>query len=107
LWAGLGIEVLPLALLLDGHHVRPVFRVCRHQVRRRCLNSTVEPRRYDCRMCYSAQIVDAWRGYIWLYGPKISLIEFAGLYGFRLGDQSIKIPKAVDAAFDSMVTTWE
>jgi hypothetical protein len=34
-----------------------------------------------------------------LYGAKIGLIEFAKLYGFRLSDRNIKIPKAVDAAF--------
>jgi hypothetical protein len=26
-------------------------------------SSLSEPRRYDCRMCYSAQVVDAWRDY--------------------------------------------
>ena len=55
--------------------------------------------RYDARMCYSAQVVDAWTKYVRMLGATISLLEFARLYGFRLSERSIKLPKAVDAAF--------
>ncbi|MBN8510688.1 MAG: SOS response-associated peptidase family protein [Burkholderiales bacterium] len=50
-------------------------------------------------MCYSAQIIDAWEDFVRRTGAAISLPDFAELYGFRLADRSIRIPKAVDAAF--------
>ena len=34
-----------------------------------------------------------------MLGATISLLDFARLYGFRLSERSIKLPKAVDAAF--------
>jgi hypothetical protein len=55
--------------------------------------------RYDGRMCYSAQVVDAWTKYVRTLGATISLLDFARLYGFRLSERSIKLPKAVDAGF--------
>ena len=50
-------------------------------------------------MCYSAQVIDAWETFVRKTGAVISLIDFANLYGFRLSDRSVRIPKAVDAAF--------
>lgn len=53
-------------------------------------------------MCYSAQVVDAWRACTRLYGAGLSLIDFARLYGFRLSAErspGIKLPRAVDVVF--------
>lgn len=50
-------------------------------------------------MCYSAQVIDAWETFVRKTGSTISLIDFANLYSFRLSDRSVRIPKAVDAAF--------
>lgn len=50
-------------------------------------------------MCYSAQVVDAWQVFLRKTGATLSLHGFAALYGFRLQDKSVRIPKAVDAAF--------
>jgi putative SOS response-associated peptidase YedK len=50
-------------------------------------------------MCYSAQVIDAWETFVRKTGSSIDLIEFANLYGHRLSDRSVRIPKAVDAAF--------
>lgn len=50
-------------------------------------------------MCYSAQVFDAWQTFVRKIGATISLFEFARLYGARLSDRNIRIPKAMDAAF--------
>ena len=50
-------------------------------------------------MCYSAQVVEAWEVFVAKTGADISLLDFARLYGMRLLDKSVRIPKAVDAAF--------
>lgn len=50
-------------------------------------------------MCYSAQVVDAWQAFVRKSGAVISLIDFARLYGIRLMDRSVRIPRAVDDAF--------
>ena len=58
-------------------------------------------------MCYSAQVADAWQTYVRKTGIGISLLDFANLYGFRNSDRSIRIPKAVDAAFADPATDLE
>lgn len=50
-------------------------------------------------MCYSAQVQDAYDKYVKEYGANIDIFEFARLYGLRLSDPRIKIPKAMDLAF--------
>ena len=50
-------------------------------------------------MCYSAQLVSAWFVYVRETKSAISLFDFARLYGFRMTDRSVRIPKAMDAAF--------
>jgi putative SOS response-associated peptidase YedK len=52
-------------------------------------------------MCYSAQVIAEYRLYVRLYGADISFEEFVGLYWMRTQDRSIKIPKAIDAWFES------
>lgn len=58
-------------------------------------------------MCYSAQVVDAWHAFLRKKGANISLRDFAALYGFRQVDRSVRIPKAVDAAFAHPATDAE
>ena len=58
-------------------------------------------------MCYSAQVADAWQTYVRKTGIGISLLDFANLYGFRNSNRSIRIPKAVDAAFADPATDLE
>jgi hypothetical protein len=40
-------------------------------------------------MCYSAQIWAAWRKFM----------DFAELYGFRMTDKRVRVPKAMDLGF--------
>jgi putative SOS response-associated peptidase YedK len=51
-------------------------------------------------MCYSAQIEADYKKYVKLFGAHMSLREFAELYWERANGSRIKIPKAVDAAFN-------
>jgi hypothetical protein len=50
-------------------------------------------------MCYSAQLIDAYDEYVDLNGADIDIEAFARLYGFRCLDDRVKVPKAVEAAF--------
>lgn len=50
-------------------------------------------------MCFSAQVEAAYRRYTREFGAIISIVEFARLYGHRLEDPKIRIPKAMDAGF--------
>lgn len=52
-------------------------------------------------MCYSAQIKEAYFKYVKEFGAIISIYEFTELYGFRMADKRIKIPKALDLYFAS------
>jgi len=52
-------------------------------------------------MCYSAQIVADYREYIRHYGAGLSIGEFVDLFWRRNADPSVKIPKAMEAAFGS------
>lgn len=50
-------------------------------------------------MCYSAQLLQAYDEYVDVHGADIDIEAFARLYGFRCQDDRIKIPKAVEMAF--------
>ncbi len=50
-------------------------------------------------MCYSAQLPEAYDEYVDHNGADIDIEAFAQLYGFRCLDERIKVPKAVEAAF--------
>ena len=50
-------------------------------------------------MCYSAQLIQAYEEYVDHHGADIDIEAFARLYGFRLMDDRIKIPKALEVAF--------
>lgn len=49
-------------------------------------------------MCYSAQVIEQYEEYVKLHGADISIEVFARLYGARLMDERIKVPKAMDEA---------
>jgi putative SOS response-associated peptidase YedK len=50
-------------------------------------------------MCYSAKLLDAYEKFVNVHGVDIDIDAFSLLYGFRCQDDRIKIPKAVEAAF--------
>lgn len=50
-------------------------------------------------MCYSAQLIEQYEEYVDLNGADIDIEAFARLYGFRCQDDRIKVPKAVEVAF--------
>lgn len=54
---------------------------------------------YHGAMCYSAQVIEAYDEYVDIHGADIDIEEFAQLCGFRCQDDRIKIPKAVEIAF--------
>jgi putative SOS response-associated peptidase YedK len=51
-------------------------------------------------MCYSAQIQADYKKFLKMFGAIISLREFAELYLERANGAKVKIPKAMDAAFN-------
>lgn len=50
-------------------------------------------------MCYSAEVQEDYRWYVRTFGAKIDIADFVRLYTARMGDKSIRIGKAMDAAF--------
>lgn len=50
-------------------------------------------------MCYSAQVWADYRRYIRQFGAELDIKEFYDLFWRRLGDNKVKIPKAMEAAF--------
>lgn len=59
------------------------------------------------RMCYSAQIWAAYKRFEREWKSGMSIEEFAELYGFRMADKRVKIPKAMDLAFSDPQTEGE
>ncbi|MFM0427554.1 SOS response-associated peptidase family protein [Paraburkholderia aspalathi] len=57
-------------------------------------------------MCYSAQIEADFRKYVKMFGPVISLRQFAELY-WEHGGRELKVPKAMEAAFSDAATDDE
>lgn len=51
-------------------------------------------------MCYSAQLVAAHHRYLKLTGAEIDFDQFKEIYGVRLLDPSVRVPRAVDHWFD-------
>ena len=52
-------------------------------------------------MCYSAQIWASYRKYVREYLAEIDIGTFAELFWSRLDDDRIKLPKAMEDAFDT------
>lgn len=51
-------------------------------------------------MCYSAQIVADYKRYVTLFGATMDIAEYHAVFYSRANDTSIRIPKAMEAAFD-------
>lgn len=58
-------------------------------------------------MCYSAQIRADYRTYVRLFGAHISIKEFFNTFFKRGQDSTLKIPKAMEAAFNDPQTPEE
>ena len=50
-------------------------------------------------MCYSAEVQEDYRWYVRTFGAKIDIADFVRLYTARMNDKTIRIAKAMDAAF--------
>lgn len=57
-------------------------------------------------MCYSAQIIDAYKQYVRRWGAEMAIQEFAELYGFSFADRR-KVPKMIDQLFANPQTAEE
>src|SRR4051812_17638577 len=57
--------------------------------------------RYSARMCYSALVEADYRNYLRLTGAEMDLEQFLEIFSARVDDRSIRIPRALDRAFDS------
>ncbi len=58
-------------------------------------------------MCYSAQISADYRKYVRMWGADLSIADFIRIYWTRQQQPSIRIPKAMDAAFANPQTDGE
>jgi putative SOS response-associated peptidase YedK len=56
-------------------------------------------------MCYSAQVIEQYDEYVKVFGARIDLTTFARLYGARLENDRIKIPKSMDAWFGGALSS--
>lgn len=54
---------------------------------------------YHVAMCYSAQLINAYEEFVDHHGGIIDIEAFARLYGHRLMDDRIKVPKALEVSF--------
>src|SRR5215216_3697179 len=52
-------------------------------------------------MCYSAQIQQAYLAYLKRTGAEMDIDQFVEIFGARVSDSSIRIPRAVERWFDS------
>jgi hypothetical protein len=52
-------------------------------------------------MCYSAQIQQAYLTYLKRTGAEMDLDQFLEIFGARVSDTSIRIPRAVERWFDA------
>ena len=59
------------------------------------------------RMCYSAQIQAAYSKYLRETGAEMDIDQFVEIFGARVSDSSIRIPRAVERWFDSPATDAE
>src|ERR1043165_7000948 len=51
-------------------------------------------------MCYSAQIQAAYLKYLRETGAEMDIDQFAEIFGARVSDSSIRIPRAIERWFD-------
>ena len=55
-------------------------------------------------MCYSAQIQAAYMKYLRETGAEMDVDQFVEIFGARVSDSSIRIPRAVERWFDEPKT---
>ena len=58
-------------------------------------------------MCYSAQVVADYRKYVRMFGAAMSIREFVEVFWHRRDDLNLKLPKAMEAAFEHPRTESE
>jgi putative SOS response-associated peptidase YedK len=58
-------------------------------------------------MCYSAQIQQAYLAYLKRTGAEMDIDQFVEIFGARVSDSSIRIPRAVERWFDAPKTEKE
>src|SRR5215207_3221081 len=58
-------------------------------------------------MCFSARIETSFREYLRLTGAEIDLKQFLEIYGTRMVDKSVRIPRGLDRNFDTPKTDAE
>jgi putative SOS response-associated peptidase YedK len=58
-------------------------------------------------MCYSAQIQQAYMAYLKRTGAEMDIDQFVEIFGARVSDTSIRIPRAVERWFDNPATEKE
>lgn len=58
-------------------------------------------------MCYSAQVKAGYKKYVQMFGAAMSIREFYDLFYRRVRDGKLKIPKAMEAAFEDPQTEEE
>src|SRR6185295_15525443 len=56
--------------------------------------------RENAPMCYSAQIQSAYLKYLRETGAEMDIDQFVEIFGARMSDSSIRIPRAVERWFD-------
>src|SRR4051794_7922753 len=58
-------------------------------------------------MCYSAQIQSAYMKYLRETGAEMDVDQFVEIFGARVSDSSIRIPRAVERWFDEPMSDGE
>src|SRR6187551_2449320 len=62
---------------------------------------------HNARMCYSAQLQAAYLKYLRETGAQMDMDQFVEIFGARITDSSIRIPRAVERWFDEPKTDAE
>ena len=57
-------------------------------------------------MCYSARILADYRRYLRDYGAEMSIKEFVDLFWKRANDPRVRLPKALELAFEETRNPW-
>src|SRR5262245_19713510 len=61
----------------------------------------------NARMCYSAQLQAAYMRYLRETGAEMDIDQFVEIFGARVSDSSIRIPRAIERWFDEPRTDAE
>ena len=56
-------------------------------------------------MCYSARVETSFREYLRMTGAEIDLKQFYEIYGARMFDKSVRIPRGLDRNFTTLDQT--